>query len=187
MPLNLINPFAKGLALTSPKSARPSSARLREALLNMLQHNPELQGNYSCMLDLCAGSGAVGLDLLGVIAKHVMLVENNPDNQIALKKNIAKFLQSHTYHAEINAAFIHADAYKLHASGLPQLPELIFTDPPYQHDIALLYNALHENGILSQCRLLILQTAPRIIPALPITAILQRDYGNARLHFYRLM
>src|ERR1019366_4819923 len=64
---------------------RPTAERVREAWLNIL--GPELPG--ARVLDLCAGSGALGLEALSRGAAHATFVEMHAESLVALRANIA--------------------------------------------------------------------------------------------------
>ena len=70
-----------------PSGTRPTSDRVREALFSALAHDPGLDG--AAVLDLCAGSGALGLEALSRGAAHVLLVECDRRAAAVLRRNVA--------------------------------------------------------------------------------------------------
>ena len=70
-----------------PSGTRPTSDRVREALFSALAHDPGLDG--AAVLDLCAGSGALGLEALSRGAAHVLLVESDRRAAAVLRRNVA--------------------------------------------------------------------------------------------------
>lgn len=80
--------FLKGMRLTVPATAktRPTKSGTREALFNMLGHN--MQGISFC--DLCAGSGAVGLEAASRGAERVVFVESEFKIATILSENVNK-------------------------------------------------------------------------------------------------
>ena len=76
----------RGRKLKSPPSiqTRPTSDRLRETLFNILA--PRIEG--TCFLDLCAGTGAVGIEALSRDAAHVTFVDQSPRMCALIKANL---------------------------------------------------------------------------------------------------
>ncbi|MCH9845537.1 MAG: RsmD family RNA methyltransferase [Alphaproteobacteria bacterium] len=191
MSLNIISGCVKGMTLASPPISaetqhitRPSSSRLRAALIDIIRHHADFD-NINNMLDLCAGSGAIGLEFLSNnLCQHALFVENHPTILRILQQNIAKIMpRINANSEEATSKIITQNAYQL--TTLPILPEIIFVDPPYADDSAQLCLNLQQQGLLQQCRLLIVQTAPKQILNLPFALADKRKYGNAMLHFYR--
>ncbi len=101
---------------------RPTSDRVRESLFSMLTHHDVVIG--ARVLDLFAGTGALGLEALSRGADHVSFVENGRVGQRLIADNIAKLRVA----SEI--AVLRSDATRLGAcSALPY--DLVFLDPPY--------------------------------------------------------
>lgn len=68
------------------KGTRPTSDRVREALFAALEHDPGLRGVN--VLDLCAGSGALGLEALSRGAAHALFVESDRRAAAVLRRNV---------------------------------------------------------------------------------------------------
>ena len=79
----------RGRPLVAPEgiATRPTADRVREALFSALAHDPGLDG--AAVLDLCAGSGALGLEALSRGAAHVLLVEIDRRAVAVLRRNVA--------------------------------------------------------------------------------------------------
>src|SRR5688572_16889638 len=130
----------RGRQLKSPPSAqtRPTSDRLRETLFNVLA--PRIEG--ARLLDLCAGTGAVGIEALSRGAEHVMFVDKSRRMSALIEANL-EALQIPEDAAEVvtaeASAFLRKCA-KIEPSltaGLAPRPgqfDLIFFDPPYAAD-----------------------------------------------------
>ncbi len=121
----------KGRQIDAPKgrTVRPTSDRAREAWMSIV--HPYLAG--ATVLDLCAGTGALGLEALSRGAKFVDFVEMATRTGRVLKENI------HTLHAGSRCAVHEDDALrflkKLTRSGaLPY--DVAFADPPYRLGLA---------------------------------------------------
>lgn len=136
----------KGHQLLTPKGSkvRPTSARLREALFNILMS----QVVDADILELFAGSGALGLEALSRGARHVTFVEHDRSVAAILKKNIQRL------HASEQTSVIVKDATQV-VPKLKQTFDLIFADPPYEqqlgHETVLLvdrHRLLRPRGLL---------------------------------------
>jgi len=112
----------KGRNLGMPKGIRPTQAKARKALFDILG---DIEG--LSFLELFAGSGAVGLEALSRGAKELALVEQNPECASAIKKNIELLKISPA------CVFYPLDSQKaiknFHQSR--KSFDLIFLDPPY--------------------------------------------------------
>lgn len=101
---------------------RPTSDRVRESLFSMLTHHDVIHG--ARVLDLFAGTGALGLEALSRGAAEVCFVENGRVGQKLLRENIEKL------RAEAETVLMRNDATRL--GSWPNAPfDLVFLDPPY--------------------------------------------------------
>lgn len=111
-----------------PRGTRPTSERVREALFSRLDHMDVLRG--ARVLDLYAGSGALGLEAASRGARRVDLVERSrPAAQVAAGNARSTGLEEAT---RIHAADVRS--YLATRSGRPSLGgdvDLVFLDPPY--------------------------------------------------------
>lgn len=105
-----------------PAGTRPTSDRVREALFSALQHDPGLDG--AAVLDLCAGSGALGLEALSRGAAHALLVESDRRAAGVLRANVAALGLPG---AEVRAA----PAGTVLAATAPRPFDVVLVDPPY--------------------------------------------------------
>jgi 16S rRNA (guanine966-N2)-methyltransferase len=121
------------LAVPAGRVVRPTSERVREALASALVARlGGLAGRT--VLDLYAGSGAVGLELLSRGAKAVTLVESDPAVLRVLRANVATLGASQaTVVSKRAESFAAADAAVGEAFEL--VFDVVFLDPPYALDI----------------------------------------------------
>ena len=105
-----------------PSGTRPTSDRVREALFSALAHDPGLDG--AAVLDLCAGSGALGLEALSRGAAHVLLVESDRRAAAVLRRNVAAV---DLPGAQVRAA----PAAAVLAGQADRAFDLLLVDPPY--------------------------------------------------------
>lgn len=117
-----------GRRLTTPRDARvrPTAERVREAWLNIL--GPELHD--ARVVDLFAGSGALGLEAISRGAAHATFVELNTPSLNALKANVASL------NAEAQCAVIRHDAIRFAAALEPGAFDVTLADPPFAGDFA---------------------------------------------------
>ena len=174
----------RGRQLATLKSSdiRPTTDRTRESLFNILNHAyPEaLEGTR--MLDLFAGTGAMGLEALSRGVKSVLFVENSIEGRGLLWSNIeALGLAGRT-------RIMRRDATRLGPANRIEPYEFLFADPPYGKtlgDQALA--AAHEGGWLKPGALAILEERADVTPDIPADYSLleAREFGDTRMHFYR--
>jgi 16S rRNA (guanine(966)-N(2))-methyltransferase RsmD len=122
----------RGRRLQSPKGrrTRPTSELLRQALFNVL--GPRIEGG--AVLDLFAGTGAVGLEALSRGAASATFVENDRRAVESLRANLAA-LQL-TSRSRVVVGDVYSSLARLEAAG--ERFDCIFLDPPYgQSDLAL--------------------------------------------------
>src|SRR5688572_29759392 len=120
----------RGRHLKRPPSAqtRPTSDRLRETLFNVLA--PRVEG--ARFLDLCAGTGAVGIEALSRGAEHVTFVDQSRKMCSLVEANTSALGIVEKEFEIVNAD---ASAYLLrHAKKERERFDIIFFDPPYATD-----------------------------------------------------
>jgi 16S rRNA (guanine966-N2)-methyltransferase len=161
---------AGGRRLTVPggMSTRPTSDRAREGLFGtVLSETGSLDGKR--VLDLYAGSGAVGLEALSRGAGHVLLVESDPKAVAVIRANIAVVGLDGATIAPARVERILANAPNVGRGaprpdgGGPWGYDLVFADPPYaitgeqvRHVLSLL-----PNGWLATEALVVVERATR--------------------------
>lgn len=103
---------------------RPTSDMVREAIFDILREEVE----DKLVLDIFAGTGALGLEALSRGASRVIFVERDREHAALVRRNIA------TLRYEDRATIAQADAYRWSRSFQPlgATPFLVFVDPPYK-------------------------------------------------------
>lgn len=114
------------LAVPSDRRIRPTADRVREAWMSIL--GPRLPG--ARVLDLFAGTGALGLEALSRGAGSVDFVEKQAGALALLTRNIAAL------GVEDRARVIRGDALRVAAALEPAAYDIAFADPPYAADAA---------------------------------------------------
>lgn len=176
----------KGRAIEAPKGrdTRPTGDRARESLFNVLAHaawSPGLEGRR--VLDLFAGSGALGLEAISRGAAFALFVETEPAARGAIRDNIEAL-------GLFGATRIHRrDAADLGVkpAGLGEPFDLVFLDPPYHKGLGERALArLGEGGWIASDALIVFECAADETPATPGYETLdERAYGAAKVLFLR--
>jgi 16S rRNA (guanine966-N2)-methyltransferase len=167
----------KGHRIDAPKglATRPTGDRVREAAFNLIGPVDGAE-----VLDLYAGSGAMGLEALSRGAARAVLVESDRGACRTIERNLDRLRLT-------GATVLCDDALRvLSAEALAgRRYDLVLVDPPYEEWPRLeasLARALPR--ILAGDGLLVLETAARVEPELPLERRTSRRYGSARLTLY---
>jgi 16S rRNA (guanine966-N2)-methyltransferase len=180
----IVGGAARGRRLTvPPRGTRPTSERAREALFNSLATLMDLSG--ARVLDLFAGSGAVGLEALSRGAKTVEFVESDRTACEVLQRNIAAVgLPGTTVHRNPAATF-------LLGAGTDEPFDLVFADPPYSfgdQPLTVLLAELASARWLSDEAVLVVERSARgLAPSWPdgLEVIKDKRYGEGVLWYGR--
>lgn len=124
----------RGRSLAGPAAAgraiRPTSDRLRGAIFNILAHGGEDAVSGARVLDLFAGTGAMGLEALSRGARFCLFVEAGAEGRALIRRNIEAL--------ELTGVtrLFRRDATRLGAAGNMGRFRLVFVDPPYGRGLA---------------------------------------------------
>ncbi len=175
----------RGFALAAPKTndIRPTSDRVRESIFNILAHGVEdfsIQGVR--VLDLFAGSGALGLEALSRGAAYAHFIDDTAQARGLIRENIESL-------GVIGETKIYRrDATKLGGIGTLRPFGLVFADPPYDQGLAerALASAL-QGGWLGPKAVAVVEervSAEILLPS-SFTLLDRRIYGDTAVHFLR--
>lgn len=174
----------RGRSLKPPAShhIRPTTDRTREALFNILAHGYAGALDGARVLDLFAGTGAVGFEALSRGAEFVLFVEQSTEGRALLRANM-EMLGVHG-----QCKLFRRDATAMGPAGTMQPFQLVFADPPYGKGLG--ERALHgmaAGGWLSPEALVILEEQNGVAPRLPdsFQPLERRDFGDTAMHFFR--
>jgi 16S rRNA (guanine966-N2)-methyltransferase len=185
--MRIVSGRFRGRALVAPpgQGTRPTSDRARQALFDVLAHAawaPDLEG--ARVIDLFAGTGALGIEALSRGAAFCLFVETDEAARGAIRENV-----------EALGLFGATRVHRRDATDLGQRPasagppfDLAFLDPPYRKDLGERALAeLAEGGWLKPGALAVLERAadePDVeVPG--FEALDVRAWGAARVTFLR--
>lgn len=167
----------KGHTIQAPKglATRPTGDRVREAAFNLIGPVEEAD-----VLDLFAGSGAMGLEALSRGAARAVFVESDRDAAGTIERNLYRLRLT-------GATVLRRDARTALAAEARagRRYDLVLLDPPYDEWPALERSLAPSLGaVLADDGLLVLETAARVEPRLPLRQRTSRRYGSVRLTLY---
>jgi 16S rRNA (guanine966-N2)-methyltransferase len=162
------------------RSLRPTSDRVRESIFDILQGSME----EVKVLDLFAGTGAMGIETLSRGGNFAVFVENSPESLDALQRNIAQCrLQGVSEVLKMEAGkgirFL---------AGRGEIFGLIFLDPPYGRGlVSPTLKAIEESSILTPETWIVAEHSPEeeIEGVLDLKRMDHRKYGGTRVSFFR--
>ena len=174
----------RGVQLAAPDGldTRPTADRARQAVFNILINSYDAVREAK-VLDVFAGSGAMGLEALSRGAERASFIETDRNAAEAIRRNIAACREQARAQLFINDAL---KPPRVSANWGPA--SLIFLDPPYQKDLVVpALNALREAGWIAPEALLVAEMHRKDAFAAPEAFELldDREYGKARIMLLR--
>ena len=174
--MRIIAGLARGLPLTVPRgdATRPTSDRVREAIFSSLGARvPD-----ALVLDLYAGTGALGLEAMSRGAQSVVFVEQARAALDCLAKNLAGFKPAPVAHV------VRGEVLR-ELTRIAGPFDLIFADPPYGTDNTPVLDSVRQRGLLAETGLFVLESAKRDPVVLPADWRLHREaiYGDTRVSY----
>jgi 16S rRNA (guanine966-N2)-methyltransferase len=174
----------RGRTLAAPKSQtiRPTADRLREALFNILVHTYGDPISGARVLDLFAGTGALGIEALSRGAAFVLFVDDGAETRALLRENAA------TLGLGGVSRIFRRDATKLGPAHPVEPFSLVFLDPPYGQDLAAkALVAARAGGWLTPEALIVVEEAAKARFATPaeFTELERRRYDDTEFVFLR--
>ena len=130
--MRIVGGRLRGRALAAPKSQaiRPTADRLREALFNILVHAYDDAVSGARVLDLFAGTGALGLEALSRGAAFALFIDDGAEARALLRENVAALGLGGV------TRIFRRDARKLGMAHPDEPFSLVFVDPPYGRGLA---------------------------------------------------
>lgn len=172
----------RGKQLLTPEdeAIRPTADRVRESIFDILSSRlgPNLDGLR--VLDLFAGTGALGLEALSRGASGAVLVDTGAEARGLIRDNIEALGVAGI------AKLLRRDATALGPSGTMGAFDLIFLDPPYGRGLGeRALASAREGGWIAPDAMIVLEEAREAAVTLPAGFVLddRREYGAAAVHF----
>jgi 16S rRNA (guanine966-N2)-methyltransferase len=177
--MRIIAGSRKGARIFAPTGldTRPTADRVREAAFNLLGPGAAEEAK---VLDLFAGSGAMGLEALSRGAAHATFVENDRAACRTINRNLDKLgFEGATVLCQDALTALRTDARQ----GTRY--DLVLLDPPYKRFSSLQKAMIHHlPEILAPGGTLLVETAAEEEPDLPLAKRTTRRYGSARLTLF---
>ena len=177
--MRVISGLARGTKLKTIESdtTRPTLDRVKESLFNILQN--KIKGTV--VLDLFAGSGALGIEALSRGAVKAYFCDKNPEAVKVIKENLIKTRL-------LDKAIVFNKDYLEAIRKIKEELSIVFLDPPYKLDLAVkAINELLKNNLLTNDSLIIVETdeierdLKEINQLENIEIVDTRKYGRANL------
>src|ERR1700746_3985297 len=144
----------RNLAAPSSQAIRPTADRLREALFNILVHAYDDPLQDTRVLDLFAGTGALGIEAISRGAKFALFVDNGAEARALMRNNVESLGLGGV------TKVYRRDAGNLGPAHPVEPFSLVFLDPPYRMQLAeKALASLRDGGWLTPGALLVVQEA----------------------------
>ena len=160
------------------KGTRPTTDRVRESLFNVLAARVDFEG--ARVLDLYAGSGALGLEALSRGAASALFVEADRRAAAVISRNIAEL--------GVDGAVVRCGtAAGVTGTTAPRPVDLVFADPPYDvpaTDVETVVGQLVSGGWLAEGAFVVIErptSGPALVWPDGWTVLRERRYGDTRL------
>lgn len=183
--MRVVGGTLRGRALATPDHAglRPTSDRVRESVFNILAHGVEdfaIEG--ARVVDLFAGTGAMGIEAISRGAGYCLFVEESADARALIRRNVEAF------HLQGVTRIFRRDATALGPAGNMDRFSLAFLDPPYGKGLgARALAALVAGRWLEPGAVVVIEEAAREAVAFPpeIVEFDERRYGDTAIRIAR--
>ncbi len=172
----------RGRPLAAPRTGaiRPTTDRTREAVFNVLAHRFPQSLDNARVLDLFAGTGALGLEAMSRGASFCMFIEDSAEGRGLIRENVEAFgLTGRT-------KIFRRDATGLGEAGTVLPFGLVFADPPYGKGLGeRALRSARDGGWLSPGALCVVEEAAAAAfdPGEGFSVVDERDYGDTTIRF----
>jgi 16S rRNA (guanine966-N2)-methyltransferase len=182
--MRIVSGRFRGKALLSPTddSIRPTSDRARESVFNILASRIGVNLDGRKVLDLFAGTGALGLEAISRGATGAVFVDTGAEARGIIRDHIEAFGIAGI------AKLLRRDATELGVAGTMGPFDLVFLDPPYGKGLGeKALESLGAGGWLAEGATIVLEESAEVELVLPngFEVDDRREYGAAAVHFIR--
>jgi 16S rRNA (guanine966-N2)-methyltransferase len=164
----------KGARISAPKGVdtRPTGDRVREAAFNLIGPVDD-----AIVLDIFAGSGAMGMEALSRGARSAVFVESDRQACRAIDRTLEKL--------RLTGARIVCDDVLRFLANERGSYDLVLVDAPYEMVESLqMLLSTYLPAVLAENGLLVFESSARLEPELPLRKRTSRRYGSARLTLF---
>lgn len=177
--MRIISGEKKGEKLLSlrKRKIRPTSDKVKGAIFNILS---SVEGKK--VLDLFAGSGALGIEALSRGAKEVVFVDNSGSSLDLIRRNSGKL------GLEDKSRLVRKEVFRFLRGNFEEQFDLILADPPYGRGLCQkVLDFLAEKEFLSADGVLVIEHHKKEIIAerQNLTLLMERKYGDTVVSFFR--
>ena len=184
--MRIVSGKFRGRALAAPDhdGLRPTSDRVRESVFNILAHGiADFEPQGTRVIDLFAGTGALGLEAMSRGAAYCLFVEDNADARALIRDNVEAFgLTGET-------RIFKRDATDLGPAAKTDRYGLAFLDPPYGRGLGeIALSGLLAGSWLTSNAVCILEERAGTALTLPpgLTELDKRVWGDTEVRFLRV-
>lgn len=189
--MRIISGRFKGFEVKAPKQGtRPTTDRVKEAIFSHLESQGALYDG-AAVLDLFAGTGALGIEALSRGASHLTLVDNASQAVALLNKAAAGLRHARAWSPDLSVRVLRAKAEAVAAAAPTggRACSVIFIDPPYAYmdaDFDALLAALASSGWTDDETIIVAERSARSADPTPPEGwhIYQaKSYGETAIHY----
>ena len=183
--MRIVGGRLRGRALDAPKSQaiRPTADRLREALFNILAHAYDDPITGARVLDLFAGTGALGLEAISRGAVFALFVDDGAEARALIRGNVESLGLGGV------TRIFRRDATNLGAAHPNEPFSLVFLDPPYRHGLAemALVSARGGGWLLPDALIVVEESTGAFKTPQGFEEVERRTYDDTEFIFLRLL
>ena len=186
--MRIISGKFRGLKLHSPTNIeiRPTSDRLRESLFSIINSNKyDVNIIDANVIDICTGTGALGIEALSRGAKNLYLIDNEQNSLDIVKTNLSKIK---SYDIESSVYIRKADANKPF-KNINLIFNIVLIDPPYNSSIIQqCLPLLKEYNLIDKNSLVFAETSKQETISVENFKVLDtKFYGKSKLTIMKLL
>ncbi len=179
--MRIISGKARGIKLDSPNglNTRPTTDRVKENIFNIIQ----FEVVDADVLDLFAGTGALGIEALSRGAKSLVSVDSNSECGHIIKANLKRAK------LDVHAIVLNKNVESFFSLSKDKKFDIVFADPPYGKGLCdYVLSALIEGNHLSENAVIVLEHSKDDILSIKSDKLClsrQKTYGNIAISIYR--
>ena len=185
--MRIISGKFKGHKLDIPKNLliRPTTDRFKESLFSIInseKYSSNIDGKY--FLDLCSGSGGIGIEAFSRGAKEVYMIDKSQDAIDLINKNLSKLAIKSEFGKKLFV--LKKDITKIEKLELPQF-DFIYFDPPYASNIySTVLKKIASYKILNDKGLILVETDKVLdVDRFNLRSIFSKKIGSSYLQCFK--